>query len=194
MPAKRARGNRQKRKPPVAGPPDAPSALNARLLEAGPEARRFIHILARSQRTPQILELGTSYGYSTVWLADAARAAGGRVTTMELHDDRSAYARDMTTRAGLADYVDFRVGKAVTLIEDLLVRFDFVLIALWKDLYVPCLDAVYPKLNVGAIIVADDMSPGTDDVLRYARTVRAKPHMASLCVPVGGGMEMSRYR
>src|SRR5580693_1943631 len=80
------------------------------LLAVGPETGQLINILARSLKAPHILELGTSYGYSGIWLADAARAAGGRVTTMELQDYKSAYAREMSQKAGLADVVDFKVG------------------------------------------------------------------------------------
>jgi predicted O-methyltransferase YrrM len=162
---------------------------------AGVETARFINILAASLHAPHILELGTSDGYATLWLAQAARIAGGRVTTMELHDDKSAYAREMATRAGLAAYVDFKVGNAVTLIEDMALKADFVFIDLWKDLYVPCLDAFYPKLNPGAIIVADNMvRPGGENALRYIRAVRSKPGMTSLSLPVGSGLEISRYR
>ena len=69
-------------------------------------------VMARSLKAPHILELGTSYGYSTIWLAEAARAAGGRVTSIELQDYKSAYAHDMAVKAGLADHVDFRIGDA----------------------------------------------------------------------------------
>lgn len=118
----------------------------------------------------------------------------GRVITMELQDYKSAYAREMATKAGLADYIDFRVGDAVQMINELRSGLDFVLVDLWKDLYVPCLSAFYPKLNPGAIIVADNMVlPGGDDVRQYARSVRAKAGISSLLLPVGSGLEVSRF-
>jgi predicted O-methyltransferase YrrM len=165
------------------------------LLAVGPETGRLINILARSLTAPNILELGTSYGYSGIWLAEAARAAGGRLTTIELQDYKSAYAREMSVKAGLAEHVDFKVGDAVETINALTFAIDFVLVDLWKDLYTPCLEAFYPKLNPGAIIVADNMiRPGGDDVRRYAEAVRAKPGMETLQVPVGSGLEISRFR
>jgi predicted O-methyltransferase YrrM len=165
-----------------------------RLLAVGPQTGQLINILARSLKAPNILELGTSYGYSGIWLAEAARATGGRVTTMELQDYKSAYARDMAAKAGLADYIDFKVGDAVQMIADLPFGLDFVLVDLWKDLYVPCLDAFYPKLNPGAIIVADNMlRPGNEDVKRYGKAIRAKPRMTSVLLPVGTGLEISRF-
>lgn len=165
-----------------------------RLYSTEQETGRLINILARSQRAPKILALGTSFGYSTIWLADAAKATGGRLTTMELHDYKSDYARDMSAKAGLAAYVDFQIGNAVVLIEDLRFQPDFVLIDVWKNLYVPCLEAVYPKLNSGAIIVAGKMNwPHDDDARRYLRAVRAKPGVKSLSLAVGAGLEVSRY-
>jgi predicted O-methyltransferase YrrM len=113
---------------------------------------------------------------------------------MELHDYKSDYARQMSVKAGLAGHVDFEVGDAVSMIAGLPHGIDFVLVDLWKDLYVPCLEALYPKLNAGAIIVADNMIlPGGEAVNRYARAVRSKPGMSSIRVPVGSGLEISRF-
>ena len=70
------------------------------LLAVGPETGQLINILASSLRAPHILEVGTSYGYSGIWLAEAARKAGGRVTTMELQDYKATYARERAVEAG----------------------------------------------------------------------------------------------
>jgi predicted O-methyltransferase YrrM len=71
---------------------------------------------------------------------------------------------------------------------------DSVLLDLWKDLYLPCLEAFYPKLNPGAIIVADNMlRPGGDDLKRYGEAVRARPGISTVLLPVGSGLEVSRF-
>lgn len=164
------------------------------LLAVGPDTGKLINILVRSLKAPNILELGTSYGYSGIWLAEAAQATGGRVTTMELQDYKAAHAREMAEKAGLASYIDFKVGDAVQMIAELPFKLDFVLVDLWKNLYEPCLEAFYPKLNPGAIIVADNMiRPGGEEVKRYGRAVRAKPGMTSVMLPVGSGLEISRF-
>ncbi|MBO9468898.1 DUF1442 domain-containing protein [Endozoicomonas sp. G2_2] len=164
-----------------------------RLLAVGPHTGRLINVLARSLDAPHILELGTSYGYSTIWLGEAARAAGGRVTTMEMQDYKSRYARDMAARAGLDSHIDFQVGDAVEMIDELTDPIDFVLLDLWKDLYMPCLKAFYPKLAPGAIVVADNMlRPGGENVQRYGQAVRAKAGIDSVLLPVGSGLEVSR--
>jgi predicted O-methyltransferase YrrM len=121
-------------------------------------------------------------------------SSGGRLITMELQDYKSVYARDMASKAGLADQVDFRVGDAMQMIGDVPPGLDLVLVDLWKDLYVPCVEAFFPKLKPGAIIVADNMlRPGGEEVKRYGRTVRAKPGITSVMLPVGTGIEVSRY-
>ncbi len=172
----------------------APGWRDTQLLTVGQEVGQLLNILAKGFTRPRILEIGTSYGYSGIWLAEAARATGGHLTTLELHDYKSAYARDMAVRAGLEAHVDFLVGDAVALIEGLEGGFDLVLLDLWKDLYVPCLDAFYPRLNPGAIVVADNMLfPGGEEVARYGRAVRARPGITSVLLPVGQGIEISRY-
>src|SRR5712664_1645598 len=158
------------------------------LLAVGPDTGRLINILARSLDAPTILELGTSYGYSGIWLAEAARAKGGRLITMELADFKSVHASEMASKAGLAGHVDFKVGDAVQMISELPMGVDFVLVDLWKDLYVPCLEAFYPKLSPGALIVADNVTFPPDaiaSVKKYRDAVRSKPHMESVLLPVG---------
>ncbi|QAY95540.1 methyltransferase [Methylovirgula ligni] len=170
-----------------------PGGQDRRLRAVGPDTGQLINILAKSLKAPTILELGTSFGYSGIWLAEAARTSGGRLITMELHDYKSVFARDMAVKAGLADYIDFRVGDAVQMIGELQIGVDFVLVDLWKDLYVPCLDAFYPKLNPGAILVADNMLGLDPNVKVYGKAVRAKPGIASVLLPVGSGIEVSRF-
>ncbi len=185
---------REERDRPRHTPPGSHDGGKDRFMAVGPDTGQFINILARSLKAPGILEIGTSFGYSGIWLADAARASGGRLTTMELYEHKSAYAREMAERAGLADYVGFEVGDAVEMIAALPGKVDFVLLDLYKDLYVPCLEAFYPKLNPGAIIVADNMlgrvAPGAK---AYGQAVRSKPGITSVLLPVGSGIEVSRF-
>ena len=181
-------------KPRETPPGGRDGGQDRRLRAVGPETGRFINILAKSLEAPTILELGTSFGYSGIWLAEAARASGGKLISMELHGYKTEFAKEMAEKAGLAEHIDFKVGDAVEMIKALPSGVDFILVDLWKDLYIPCLDAFYPKLNPGAIIVADNMfMPGNEDVKRYGEAVRAKPGITSVLLPVGSGIEVSRY-
>lgn len=185
---------RQERRQPREAPGGRDGGQDERMRAVGPQTGQLLNILAHSLDAPIILELGTSFGYSGIWLAEAARASGGRLITMELHAYKSAFARDMAQKAGLANHIDFQVGDAVEMIHALPDGIDFVLVDLWKDLYVPCLEAFFPKLNPGAVIVADNIRTDRSDVMDYVQAIRAKPGMTSVMLPVGQGIEISRYK
>ncbi|WP_428399644.1 O-methyltransferase [Marinobacter salarius] len=185
--------NEERTQPRTEPPGGRDGGQDMRMRAVGPKTGELLNILARSLEAPRILEIGTSFGYSGIWLGEAARASGGRLITMEMHEYKSRYAQKMAAEAGLADFIDFQVGDAVALIEQLQGGVDFVLLDLWKDLYVPCLEAFYPKLNPGAIVVADNMiRPANTGVEAYARAIRAKPGISSVMLPVGSGLEISR--
>lgn len=185
----------ERRQGRVEAPGGRDGGQDMRMRAVGPQTGQLLNILARSLEAPTILELGTSFGYSGIWLAEAARATGGRLITMEKHDYKSTHAKAMAEQAGLADYIDFRVGDAVEMIEALEGKIDFVLVDLWKELYVPCLEAFFPRLNIGAIVVADNMiRPGNEFVQSYGRAIRAKAGITSVLLPVGTGIEVSRYQ
>jgi predicted O-methyltransferase YrrM len=167
------------------------------LLAVGPATGALINTLVKGAGAKAILEIGTSYGYSTLWLAEAARATGGKVTTLDVAAHKQDYAREMLGKAGLADVVDFRTGDARELIPTVDGGLDFVLLDCWKDIYVPCLDLFHPRLSPGAVVVADNMifPPNAHaDAIAYRRSVRAKPDMASVLLSVGSGLEVSRKR
>lgn len=164
------------------------------LLPIGPEAGWFLHSLILAKRPARILELGTSYGYSTLFLADAAKQIGAILITMELADYKQAEARARIATAGLSDVVDFRLGDAVALIEADPGPFDFVLLDIWKELYVPCLQAFHPRLAYEAIVAADNMvepEGARPDVRKYRAALRALPDMQTTLLPIGSGIELS---
>jgi len=167
------------------------------LLPIGIATATLINILIKESKCRKLLEVGTSYGYSTLWLAEAARATEGQLVTLELQAAKAEHARAQIARAGLAEQVEFRIGDALATLKDLTGPFDFVLIDLWKHLYVPVFDLVYPKLAPGAIIVADNMitpEGARADAIAYRRHVRAARHMTSVLLPVGSGIEVSRFQ
>jgi len=167
------------------------------LLPIGAATASLVSTLIQESRAKSILEVGTSYGYSTLWLAEAARATGGSVTTLELQQNKIDYARTQLGKARLAQFVDFRVGDALATLNDLPGPFDFVLLDLWKDAYVASFRLIYPKLADGALIVADNMlypERARADANAYRETVRAAKNMTSVLLNVGSGIELSRYR
>jgi len=164
------------------------------LLPIGVEVGAVLHALVLARRPQRILELGTSYGYSTLILADAARSVGARVISMELAGYKQDYARARLEEAGLADVVDLRCGDALALLAEDPGLFDFVLLDIWKDLYVPCLEAFHPKLSEEALIAADnviDPPMAREDMRAYRAAVAALPDLSSALLPIGQGIELS---
>ena len=178
--------------------PGAPGTnLDDLLLSVGREAGILLYLLATGGQSRRILELGTSYGYSTVWLAAAARATGGKVQSLELRDFKIEHARQALTRAGLSTRVEFHAGDCLETLQKLPGPFDFVLLDVWKDLYLPCFELLHPKLAPNAIIVADNML--LPEMVRpqaeaYRARVRQAGDLDSVLIEVGNGIEISRKR
>jgi predicted O-methyltransferase YrrM len=171
--------------------------LDEFLLPVGRAAATLMNLIIKEGKARRILEVGSSYGYSTAWLAEAAHAIGGKVISLELRPAKVDYARAQLARARLESSVEFRVGDALESLAQLSGPFDFVLIDLWKDLYVPVFERVYPKLAPGAIIVADNMlhpENARPHAEAYRERVRSAPEMTSVLLAVGNGLELSRYR
>jgi predicted O-methyltransferase YrrM len=164
------------------------------LLAVGPEVGWLMHALIIGRGAKRILELGTSYGYSTAFLASAARSTGGRVYTMDLAAYKQEYARTQLEEAGLLPHVEWMLGDATQMLKTLDGPFDFVLVDLWKDLYVPCFNLFYAKLAANAVIVADNMlfpERVRADAEAYRAAVKAKRNLQSVLLPIGNGIELS---
>jgi predicted O-methyltransferase YrrM len=164
------------------------------LLPIGPEVGWLLRALIIGHGAKRILELGTSYGYSTAFLADAAQNTGGKVYTMDVAANKQAYARAQLAEAGLAGQVEWLHGDAIQMLKTLEGPFDFVLLDLWKNLYVPCLNLFYGKLANNAVIAADNMlfpEVVRPDAEAYRAAVKARGNLQSVLLPIGNGIELS---
>jgi predicted O-methyltransferase YrrM len=179
------------------GPEEAERRIDEMLLPVGRATGTLLNLLAKEAGARRILEIGSSFGYSTVWLAEAARAVGGKVISLELRAVKTQYATERLRLAGLADYVEFRVGDALESLAALRGPFDFVLIDLWKNLYVPVWELLHPKLAPGALVIADNMiepASARPHAQAYRHAVHGARDMSSVLLPVGNGIELSRYQ
>lgn len=166
------------------------------LLSVGEDVAMFMNLLVKSSKAKTILEIGTSYGYSTLWLAEAAKSNGGKVITLENNVDKVKYAKAKITKAGLSKFVDFRMGDAAENIKKANETFDFVLVDIWKKLYVICLNLFYPKLNNGAWVLGDNMifPPSTNkETKAYQSRIQEIGTFKSILLPIGSGIELSQY-
>ena len=167
------------------------------LVSVGRATGELLNRLVRESRACALLELGTAWGYSTIWLAEAARATGGRVVTVDRSRDKQERARGALERTGLADHVEFWHGDALDFLHAASQRFDFVLLDVWKDLYIPCVDALVDRLASEATIVADNMlQPAMVRLAgaRYQAHLRTITGMDTVLLTVGSGLAVSRYR
>ncbi|MER9470873.1 class I SAM-dependent methyltransferase [Mesorhizobium sp. M0482] len=172
-----------------------PNAAQAVLLPVGPNAGQFLNSLLKGSKARSILELGTSYGYSTIYLAEAARANSGIVTSCDFDAEKQIFANDMLRRAGLADHVVFRSGDAIEIIEGLEGEIEFCLIDLWNSYYIPAFDALYPKLAPLGYVIADNItSPDPVAGEGYRQHIRLKKDIESILLPIGWGLELSQRR
>ena len=163
------------------------------LLPVGEQVGKLLHALVRIKRPRRILELGTSYGYSTLFLADAARQVGATVVTMENAQYKQDYAMDQIDRAGLTNTVDFVLGDALELLATDRGPWDFVLLDIWKELYVPCFEAFYPQLAAEAIVACDNMifpPMAREDARALRSAMQAKGDMQHVLLPFGHGIEL----
>lgn len=171
--------------------------LDDLLLSVGREVGTLLYLLSTGAQSRRILELGSSYGYSTVWLAAAARLTGGKVTSLELKDYKIEHARQALTRAGLSSRVEFHAGDCLDTLRNLPGPFDFVLLDVWKDLYLPCFELVHPKLAPGGLIIADNMllpAMVRPQAEAYRARVRKALDLDSVLLDIGNGIEVSRKR
>jgi predicted O-methyltransferase YrrM len=163
------------------------------MLAIGEESGKLLHLLVLAAGATRILEIGTSVGYSTLWLADAVRQTGGRVTTLDASADKHRQAREHLHAAGLLASVDFVTAQAPACIEALPGPFDAVLLDCERHDYRPCFEAFAPKLAPGALVVADNMTvPPSPHAPAYQAHVRGLPGWDSVLVPIGNGIELSR--
>ena len=180
----------------ISSPDVVPEELDydALLVPVGEDVGRLMHAMVIGLKAQIIVELGTSYGYSTMFLADAARATGGRLYSYDVAANKQAYARERLERLGLADQVEFRLGDATETLLSQPGPVDFALIDHAKHLYVPALERVVPLLSRGGTIIADNMlfpPQAVKDAEIYRAAVRAVPDMEATLIPMGSGIDIA---
>src|SRR5262245_27688563 len=153
-----------------------------------PPSAELVCALAAGIGARRLLEVGGSSGLSTIALAAAARHTGGRLVSIEIEPTRQQLARRRLEDLGLADHVDFVLGDAGTLLAQY-EGLEFALIDCEKDDYERFLALL--RLAPGAVVVADNIV--SHDLWAYVRAVRAYPDVESMTLPIGKGLEVSRF-
>ena len=166
-----------------------PAADRSRAVE--PTTGRFLFSLVAPQTDCEVLELGGSRGYSTVWLAAGVRYLGGRVLSVE-HDPRKIDAwRKNIEDAGLTDWAELVEGDATEVVPAIDDVFDVVFLDAEKDDYETLFGLARSKLEPGALVVADNVLSHVETLGAYSQARQADPTLLSVTVPLDRGLELS---
>jgi len=164
--------------------------VSERSLAVGPDSGRLLFALVASNAGCEVLEIGGSRGYSTVWLASAARILGGRVVTLEQDSGKIEVWRRNIADAGLEEWAEIVEGDAKETLPELEDGFDVVFLDAWKGDYELLFALARTKLDPGGIVVADNVTTSSA-VEAYAAARQTDPTLVSVTVPIGHGLEVT---
>jgi predicted O-methyltransferase YrrM len=153
-----------------------------RLRQIPAETGKFIALLAASSPAGEVIEIGTSAGYSALWLSRAGR----RITTFEVLEKKAESARETLKSAGVEDIVELIEGDARDYIE----RFEniaFCFLDAEKEIYAECYEAVIPRLVTGGILVADNAINHRETLQAMLDKALNDERVDALIVPIGKG-------
>jgi predicted O-methyltransferase YrrM len=157
-----------------------------------PETAELLGVLIRAARARRILELGTSNGYSTIWLADAAEATGGHVISVDVDAARTELARANLTAAGLTERVELRTEDAADTVagcEDASV--EFVFLDAERPAYPGYLADLVRILTPGGVLAVDNVRSHAHELVEFAALIEREPDLVQTVVPVGAGLRLA---
>ena len=152
---------------------------------------QFLFALVAPQTDCEVLELGGSRGYSTIWLAAGVRYLGGRVLSLEADPAKCEAWRRNVEEAGLGDTAELIEGDAFEALPAIDDVFDIVFIDAEKDDYERLFELARPKVEPGALFVADNVLSHAETLADYSRRRQADPTLVSVTVPLDRGLELS---
>lgn len=154
---------------------------------------QFIALMAASAPKGQYIEIGTSAGYSTLWLSLACRAVGRSITTFELLEEKARLARETFSQTGVEDVVNFVHGDALKHIGDIR-EIAFCFLDAEKDMYADCYEAVVSNLVPGGLLVADNAINHAPTLQPMIDRALVDERVDALIVPIGNGELVCRRK
>ena len=152
---------------------------------------QFLYALVAPQTDCEVLELGGSRGYSTIWLAAGVRQFGGRVLSLEADPAKCEAWRRNIADAGLDDTAELIEGDAFETLPAIDDVFDIVFVDAEKEDYELLFDVARPKVEPGALFIADNVLSHEETLGDYSRHRQADPTLVSVTVPLDRGLELS---
>lgn len=164
-----------------------------KMLNLEPDTAQFLHLFIRSSRRTRILEIGTSNGYSTIWLAWAASVTGGQVISIDRDPQKQEQAEINLQRAGLRDVVDLKCGDATQIVAGLPGPFDCIFFDADRYSASEQLALLLPKLTPDVLLLADNVLSHPQEIAAYLSSVEALTLFDKVILPIGKGLSIA-YR
>ncbi|MDD2945378.1 MULTISPECIES: O-methyltransferase [Acinetobacter] len=160
-----------------------------------PDSALFLAMQVRIQQSKNILEIGTSTGYSTLWLANAAQTSQGHVTTLEIDPARTQQAQQYANELQLSEVIDFWVGDAQSFLEKAEQQYDFILLDAERDAYMDYWQylphMLHPK---NGVIFVDNVISHAAEVQQFIALVKSDERFMSMTLSIGSGLLMLCYK
>ena len=172
-----------------------PDAMKEVYIPIDREKGGLLYVLARSIAARRIVEFGTSFGISTIYLAAAVKDNDGiEVIGTEIEPSKREVACANLDAAGLADVVDIRLGDAMQTLEKVDAPIDLLFMDGWKDLYLPLLQMLKPKLKRGALVISDNIHTFKKTLKPYETYLSSGENgFESVTLPLPSGVSVSVY-
>jgi predicted O-methyltransferase YrrM len=164
---------------------------SARSRQIPPTTGRFLFALTASQAGIEVLEIGGSRGYSTIWLAAGARVLGGGVVSIERESERCAAWRENIAAAGLDEWAELVEADARDTLRASRDTFDLVFLDAEKEDYEELFALARPLLEPGGLVIADNVLSHADELGAYSEARQLDPTLSSVTVPLDRGLELS---
>lgn len=161
--------------------------IDFRLRQIPPETGRFLALMAANAPAGQVLEVGTSGGYSGMWLGLACRLRGDRLVTLEILENKVVWARETFRLAQIEDAVEVVQGNALALLPRYK-QVAFCFMDTERTLIDPCYDLVMPNLVSGGLLLVDNAISHAEEMSDFLDRVQQDPRLDALVVPIGKGV------
>ena len=171
-----------------------------RMLSITKETGELLNMILRLKNAKNILEIGTSVGYSTIWCAEAIAKKSGKIITIEQDPEKIRRANENFQKAEIEDLVTIKEGIAIKILKELRIQeknkdfFDFVLIDADKENIIEYFDLILPMVSLGGIIVTDNMlypEKYRQNMKKFSDYLKSKPELITTTLPIGNGEEMT---